>query len=662
MERIVANHPGQFRIFALIPVIFAVGCDAATSDSAGPGGASGGPAGGSGGTSGTGECGVVDSTLAERDAAELFALPTVPTFDVWLPPERWTELQRNARDEEYVEAMACFEGRGLGRVGLRFKGAEGSLYSCFDDAGNNTCRKLPLKIKFDEYAADQRFYGLKRLNFHANRYDDTYLRERLAFDLYRSMGIVAPRSAWATVRVNGEVYGLFGMVEQVDGRFTADRWPERGDENLFKEVWPVHADAGTALEHLETNEETGDVGAFVAFARAMDEAPESALRETLGQFVDLEYWARYMAVDDAVAAYDGITTFYTSTDGAWSGNHNFYLYQASSTRFVLIPWDMEATFVRNSGFGAVPRWTTIPADCSATYPVWGGKNSALAPGCDRVFRALAQDLEFYGKAGRELLDGPFVEQSMIEAIDAHAARIREHVARDPNGPGNARWQGALGFLKQEIPGLRARFERLLSGQVSTPAEVQVTGATDFENLDEFSLSDGPSLGYNPSSTAAVSINTDSPLVGERDLLLSFAYSDEAEPWQQWMSYRIPVAGGSFDAEALSGIRIWVRADRARVLRFDLDSPASSRAIDGIRSGWDVPVSEAPTLMELSFQDAAIPAWAASSGSSDELQQVLRTLTALVFFPNCAGRDLNTGQLGQGVRDNGFVAIDQIEFF
>lgn len=655
----------QGGIIAFIAGVLAVGCGSSTSsDAQGSGGAAEGSpvVGGSGGPITEAECAIVDPTLAARDAADLFGLETVPTFDILLPAERWTELQVRARDEEYVEATACFEGRGLGRVGFRFKGAEGSLYSCFDAAGNNTCKKLPLKLKFDEYEQDQRFHGLKRLNFHSSRYDETYLHERLAFDLFRSMGVVAPRASWATVRVNGEVYGLFGMVEQLDGRFTADRWPERGDENLFKEIWPVRADAGSAAEGLETNEDAPDVSAFVAFARAMDEADEAALHETLGRYVDLDYWARYMAVDDAIAAYDGITAYYTSDDGSWSGNHNFFLYQETSSRFVLIPWDAESTFVRNSGFGQVPHWTRTPDDCAVTYPVWSGASQALAPGCDRVFRALAQGREAYQNAGRQLLDGPFGERVMVEAIAAHAAQISAHVAGDPNGPGLERWEGAIASLEREVPGLRTRLLRLLAGEPAVSAEIQVTAATDFESLDTYSLTEGPWLGSNESSSVGVSINTDSPLVGARDLLMSFEYADEAAGWQQWTSYRIPVAGGTFDASGLTGIRMWLRADRARTLRFDLDSPESSRATEGIRSGWEVPVSEEPRLVELLFQDAALPSWAVADGPSDDLQSILRTLTGLVFFPSCEGRDLSTGQLGQGVTDPGFLEVDQIELF
>jgi hypothetical protein len=606
------------------------------------------------------QCEVVDPTLSELDAAELFGRESVPTFDIHLPPDRWRELQVNARDEELVEATACFEGRSLGRVGFRFKGAEGSLYSCFDESGNNTCKKLPLKLKFDEYDQNGRFFGLKRLNFHSSRYDETYLHERLAYDLFHSMDVVAPRAAWANVRVNGESMGLFGMVEQVDGRFTADRWPERGDENLFKEVWPGRADAEAAASHLETNEETADVSAFMAFGEAMETAEDGALREALGRFVDLEQWGRYMAVDDAIAAYDGITTFYSSSDGSWSSNHNFFLYQEAPSHFVLVPWDEEATFVANSGFGQVPHWTTAPADCALLYPVWNGKSLARAPGCDRVFRALSEDLGPYRAAGRTLLDGPFGEARMLEAIAAHAAMIREHVAADPNGPGLARWEASVGFLEREIAVLRARFERLLAGQSSVGVEIEVATATDFEDVDDEALTIGTWLGCNPSSTVAVAINADSPLVGQRDLRMSFEYSDETEPWRQWTSLRIPVAGGTFDARGLTGIRMWLRADRARSLRVDLDSPASPRAPAGIRSGWDVAVSEEARLVEVLFRDAVIAAWA--GGPADDQDAVLATLTALVFFPSSAGRDPVTGQLGSGVRDAGFLEVDQIELF
>ncbi|MBN2574692.1 MAG: CotH kinase family protein, partial [Deltaproteobacteria bacterium] len=256
-------------------------------------------------------CGVPDVALQTASAAELFNATKVPTFDLYLPEADWEALQSNARDEEYVAAQGCYEGRALGTVGLRFKGSYGSLYDCFDAQGNMICPRLSLKIKFDEYVTDQRFFGRKRLNFNAYMHDDSRMKEKLAYDLFRAMGIVTPRSAWAVLRVNGGSLGLFGMVEQVDGRFTADRWPDNPDGNLYKELWPTHAPDEQILAALETNEETADIGAYRAFAQAFMAADEPSWLSTLGSYMDLDYLARFLAVEDALASYDGVTYFWT---------------------------------------------------------------------------------------------------------------------------------------------------------------------------------------------------------------------------------------------------------------------------------------------------------------------------------------------------------------
>jgi len=607
-------------------------------------------------------CPAPETDFSKRNAAELFDAPAVPRFDLYLPEQTWADLQRNAQDEQYVEAFACFEGQAIGTVGMRFKGNYGSLYSCFE-TGVNVCRKLGLKLKFDKYDPDLRFFGLKRLNFHGYRWDDTYLRERLAYDLYRSMDIVAPRAAWAVLRVNDEVQGLYGMVEQIDGRFTDDRWPENGDGNLYKEAWPVQADPAWVLSKLKTNEEVGDVSAFLAFAGAMSNASPGALRSTLGEYLELDAFARYMAVDDALVNNDGITTFYTAEDGTWSGNHNFYLYEESPTRFTLIPWDLESTFIRNAGFGSVPRWTEKPDDCALTYPVWGGGSLALAPGCDPLFQALAEDLTAYHEAAEALLDGPFAEAAMLAAIDRHAAFIRSAAQADPNGPGPAVWEGAVSDLRQEIPGLRARFEHQLRGEPLRPVTIDPEAVTGFEDQDDFGLTEGTLLLKNPNSTFAVSVNREAAMRGERDLLVTFDYSNEVEPWQQWGVYGIPLASGQYDVRALTGIRLWLRADQPRTLRIDLDSPASSLANEGIRIGWDVAVSEEARAVEVAFDDARVPAWVVDQGRDpgDDPSAILRTLTGLHFAPQCVGRDAS-GQLPEGETDRGFVAIDDIEFF
>ncbi len=406
------------------------------------------------------DCEPSDGTLADADTDELFGYPHVPTFDFYLPPNDWAALQENARDEEYVESQLCFEGQLVGTVGLRFKGYYGSLYNCFDEQDQMICPRLSLKAKFSEYDSDLRLFGLKRLNFHAYRYDDSRMKERLTYDLYREMGIVAPRASWAVIRVNGDPQGLYGMVEAVDGRFTADRWPHSPDGNLYKEVWPTMASASWMVEHLKTNEEEANVDAYMAFANALEAASDNAeVLSVLDEYVGLDYLARYMAVDDATANYDGIT--YLWTDGTAVGNHNYYFYEQAPDQFTLIPWDVESTFWINPDH-APPHWSEDPGDCTETYPYWEGL--AQAPGCDPIFRALATDLAGWRAAGQELLDGPFSVEAMQETIERHREYIGAEARVDPTPTMYGTFDGAVSGLRDGIPAMRDRLERLLAGE------------------------------------------------------------------------------------------------------------------------------------------------------------------------------------------------------
>lgn len=433
----------------------ALGCDPGSSASLGADSTS---------TAGDGvpleEC-EADTSLAERDADELFNTDHVPGFDLYLPEDKWAALQEHAVDEQWEEADACFDGKLIGRVALRFKGSYGTLFNCFDETGQQVCPRLSMKLKFSEYDEDSRFFGLKRLNLHANRFDDSRMKERLAYDLYRSMGIPAPRASWATVRVNGKSYGLYGMVEEVDGHFTGDRWPEQPDANLYKELWPTQSDPSEIAAALRTNEDDGDISGFQEFSASIGSAASAEeVRDVLGSYTDLEHWARYMAVDEAILSYDGVTYFYTD-DGSSSHNHNYYFYEDAPGHFTLMPWDVESTFWINPDHAA-PHWTVLPEDCSETYPYWEG--FATAPGCNAVFRALAMDLGSWRAAIRELLDGPFAVDAMNEAIDRHEALIRDAAQGSDTPTMYGSFTGSVANLRSTIPALRDRLTEQLDSE------------------------------------------------------------------------------------------------------------------------------------------------------------------------------------------------------
>ncbi len=672
---------------ALVPGLVAMGMGAGFVGCGGAGIGSGAALGGTAGTDDStggaagfagavGSAGAIGSTGAEgnlacasdctecstTESAELFGYSSVPTFELTLPPEEWEYLQAHATDEEYTEACLSFQGNPIGPVGLRFKGSYGTLYPCVSN-GQITCTKLSMKLKFNEIDPDLRFYELKRLNLHSMIHDPTKLHERLAYDLYRDMGVTSPRSAWAMVRINGEEYGLYSMVEQVDGRFTANRWPDDGDGNLYKEAWPQYDDPDYYTERLRTNEETPVHDAFIQFYTELYDAAAADRAAVLGAWTDLELWYRYLAVDDAIFNCDGITGFYSDAP-PFRLNHNYYFYQATARDFfTLIPWDLDSTFTPWGSWSMVPRWTETPDDCTVLYPVWNDDSTVVAPGCDPVFQALATDLTDYRAAVDELLAGPFDEAAINGRIDEHVAHIADAIAADPLGPGTAGWEGSVAALREMIPVLRTRLQRLRDDQPVLPLALSVASVNDFESAETFGLLVGTQHWTNPSSTVARVINTESPLVGTQDLRVDFEYRNEIDPWQQWSELVVSLAGGSVDVSNLTGIRFWASADQTRNLRLNLDSPAQTASNDGIRKGWDVPVGPTPELKEVLFADAEAQGWAITEGRDpgDPLDAVLRSVTGLLFHPECVGRN-SAGFLAEGTSDVGFLQIDDLEFF
>lgn len=409
------------------------------------------------------------SVWTNGTAAELFAVDQVPRFEFTVPADQWAWLQANAKKEEYVAAQATYQGQPAGLIGLRFKGSFGTLINCFDAANKLTCAKLSFKASFEEYDPSNRFFGLKKVNLHSMIHDDTRMHERLAYDLYRASGVIAPRSTWANVSVNGKSYGLFSLVEEVDGRFTNDRWPQGGDGNLYKEAWPTSSTPASYTSKLETNKTSASHTAIATFAGELAAATGAGLGTTLGKWMDLPTLYRYLAVDDAIVNCDGITAFYSpgQTGPAW-GNHNYFLYQEQVRDFFwLVPWDMDATLSGCSPFAAVPHWTTVPANCNQNHAVWGG-SFVKAPGCDRVFQALAQDPAAYRAAVAELLAGPFAEATMLENIERWSAFIRSSVQADPTAAGEGAWMNSVQQLRATIPVLRQRVAAAAAGAFLVP--------------------------------------------------------------------------------------------------------------------------------------------------------------------------------------------------
>ena len=384
----------------------------------------------------------------------VFDIGTVRTYNIVISEASLARLNANPTAEQYVEAAVEIDGQRYEPVGIRYKGFFGVLRFCFQN-GRQVCPKLSWKLKLNHYEPSLRYHGLKRLNFHSMNSDESQMREILSYQVFRDSGTAAPRSVYAELQLNGEPLGLFTLTEDIDDRFIADRFRDRGRGVLFKEIWPGNIDnLWVFQETLSDAVVRGprDTSQLEAFAEALEtaESEEVLYEALLDHLQDDQDIFNYLAADRLTDNWDGIVAWYCVPV---CGNHNYFWYQdALSGGFTLIPWDVEHTWRSPSPIRTayqMPDWDELDRTCRIRKVFFD--IDARAPHCDPTMYALVtMGWERYIEASRELLRETISVELMHERVDALAEMIDEHIQADSKGPGYATWQQAVDRLHDEI--------------------------------------------------------------------------------------------------------------------------------------------------------------------------------------------------------------------
>ena len=297
-----------------------------------------------------GSCGSGPPTAPEAQLEPAPAPPavTAPCFDATclhdtrleLDPSAWQALRDGYRTNDYFAADLRVDGTVLPQVGVRSRGG-----------GTRNATKPGLKVDLDRYVPGQSLQGYGSLVLDNLWSDPCLLRERLAFAVFEAMGFPAPRNAFTRLTVNGEYWGLYALVEPVARPFLARALGER-EGQLFEYEWAFAWDFSWRGPDVsayvpvpfkpEWNEDDPRVGdELLALVRAVNEPPDGAAAAAVAPWLDPERLLAYVAVENAIAEADGFLGEF--------GMNNFYLYQlAGGGRFVLVPWDKDASFVSPS--------------------------------------------------------------------------------------------------------------------------------------------------------------------------------------------------------------------------------------------------------------------------------------------------------------------------
>ena len=190
---------------------------------------------------------------------------------------------------------------------------------------------------------DRTFAGLESLEMRWNKcYDQTYLKETYAYELYRSEGVMAPLTNLCSFDWSGNHMGIYTIVEPVDKVFLERRLPEEeqgGD--LYKCGWPAsftsldsigveNEDKGEFYVYdLKTNKKTSDHSTLKNWLTELNYS--TMTKAHLAELVEMDQFLSYAAV----------SYFLGNPDDLRNNYNNFYLYLKPNGKAVIIPYDLD---------------------------------------------------------------------------------------------------------------------------------------------------------------------------------------------------------------------------------------------------------------------------------------------------------------------------------
>jgi hypothetical protein len=379
------------------------------------------------------------ANVASITAAEFFAPATVWTAHLSLSAEDWQAMQprygsggggfgfggsrflgpeggrngvaaRQGIEFDYVHATLRLGDWTFRDVAVRYKG-NGS-YLRASRAGSD---KISLKVDLNKYVKGQKLAGVTTINFQNNITDPGWMNEVLAYRLYRDAGALAPRTTYAQVYLTVEgqdekrYLGLYSVSENVDDNFAEQRFGTRkgaifkpSTQELFTDWGPDWAVYNQSYDP-KTDLTEAQKARVIALGRLVSRATDAEFAAQIGDYVDLDNFARYLAV----------LVWIGNPDSLLQNGQNFYTYLHPDTnRMQFVAWDQDFSF------GNVRYNPTWPI-----YSPWSSNNRFLTRlyGVD-AFRAL------YLARMREFSEHLFLPGRFSEQIGQIAPAIRRSVA------------------------------------------------------------------------------------------------------------------------------------------------------------------------------------------------------------------------------------------
>ena len=319
-------------------------------------------------------------------------------------------------DFHWVQAEFDFGEVAFTKVAARFKGNGtflGSLYGW----------KRSFKVDLNEHVKGQKLGRADELTFNNLVVDHSFMSDALAYEFFREAKVPASRTAyaWMTISVEEEwgrkPLGLYLMVEPVNDEFVAERFGS-GKTPVFKPVtYQLFEHLGEdwsdyeAIYDLKTKATPMQRQRVIELTRLVSLADDEKFAARVGEFLDLDEFARFLAGEVLLSSYDSIL----------ANGQNFYVYlDPRSNRFGFIPWDLDLAW---GGFFLLA--SRQERERASIWHPWVGENRFL----ERVMN-VEEFRRLYRGHLEDFLAHLFVPERLHARIDQLASIIREPIAAE----------------------------------------------------------------------------------------------------------------------------------------------------------------------------------------------------------------------------------------
>lgn len=290
----------------------------------------------------------------------LFGPSKMARVELQMPDTTWQTILKEARRKQYHLCAVTINGERLDSVAIRTKGA-----SSLDDVAGMKSNRYSFTLKLNHFKKGQKYHGLSKILLNNNIWDASQIKDAIVYDMARYMGLPAPLTNFAELRVNGQLQGYYLLVEPIDKDFCRRNYPDV-KSNVYK---PYHnlsykGDDLKAYADIAREAKVGGGDAsmqhVVAAFKSVDESKD------VDRHVDVENVMKYMALQTMAVNFDCMTGH---------NMQNFYLYEADG-RIALLPWDY------NLAWGGYPDdegdwgdWGDFDPSQWGNWPGFGGHHA-----------------------------------------------------------------------------------------------------------------------------------------------------------------------------------------------------------------------------------------------------------------------------------------------